>query len=227
MKVPSISGSTVFVIGDDACHQEALKELFGSVGLHVEPFAWGNAFLEIPVPDTAGCIVLDVRFPLNGLKFQSDLAKAKIQVPIVFLTGQGDIPMAVCAMKAGAIDFLTKPFREQDLLHAVAAAIEKDGVRRAKELSNSILRERFDSLSSRERDIVARVAAGALNKQIAADLGISEVTVKVYRANAMRKLRANSVAELVRIAVQAEHFIAFPNEVGKTESGGLPNYLHL
>ena len=131
--------------------------------------------------------------------------------------------MAVRAMKAGAVDFLTKPFREQDLLHAVAAAIEKDGVRRAKELSNSILRERFDSLSSRERDIVARVAAGALNKQIATDLGISEVTVKVYRANAMRKLRAKSVAELVRIAVQAEPLSAFPNEVSKTESCGLPN----
>ena len=227
MKVPSISGSTVFVIGDDACHQEALKELLGSVGLHVELFTWGNAFLQSPIPDTAGCIVLDVRFPPNGLKFQSDLAKAKIHVPIIFLTGHGDIPMAVRAMKAGAVDFLTKPFREQDLLHAVAAAIEKDGVRRAKELSNSTLRERFDSLSSRERDIVARVATGALNKQIAADLGISEVTVKVYRANAMRKLRAKSVAELVRIAVQAEPLTAFPNEVGKTESGGLPNYLHL
>ena len=227
MKLPSISGSTVFVIGDDACHQEALKELFGSVGLHVEPFAWGNAFLQSPIPDTAGCIVLDVRFPLSGLKFQSDLAKAKIQVPIIFLTGQGDIPMAVRAMKAGAVDFLTKPFREQDLLHAVAAAIEMDGVRRAKELSNSILSGRFDSLTSRERDIVARVAAGALNKQIAADLGISEVTVKVYRANAMRKLRAKSVAELVRITVQAESLTTFRNEVGKTESGDLPNYLHL
>ena len=103
MKVPSFSGSTVFVIGDDACHQEALKELLESVGLHVELFAWGNAFLESPIPDTAGCIVLDVRFPLNGLKFQSDLAKAKIRVPIIFLTGQGDIPMAVRAMKAGAV----------------------------------------------------------------------------------------------------------------------------
>ena len=222
MKVPSVSGSTVFVIGDDACHQEALKELLGSVGLQVELFAWGNAFLQSPIPDTAGCIVLDVRFPPNGLKFQSDLAKAKIRVPIIFLTGQGDIPLAVRAMKAGAVDFLTKPFREQDLLHAVAAAIEKDGVRRAKELSNSTLRERFDSLSSRERDIVARVAAGALNKQIATALGISEVTVKVYRANAMRKLRAKSVAELVRITVRAEPLTAFPNEVSKTEGGSLP-----
>ena len=171
MKVPSISGSTVFVIGDDACHQEALKELLGSVGLHVELFTWGNAFLQSPIPDTAGCIVIDVRFPLNGLKFQSDLAKAKIHVPIIFLTGHGDIPMAVRAMKAGAVDFLTKPFREQDLLHAVAAAIEKDGVRRAKELSNSTLRERFASLSSREREIVARVATGALKQANRGRLG--------------------------------------------------------
>jgi FixJ family two-component response regulator len=221
MKAPSIRGSTVAVLSDDACHQGGLKELLGSVGLQVELFAWGNAFRQSPLLDTAGCIVLDVRFPLSGLKFQSDLAKAKIQVPIIFLTGLGDIPMAVRAMKAGAVDFLTKPFREQDLLHAVAAAIEMHGARRAKELSNSILNGRFDSLTSRERDIVARVAAGALNKQIAADLGISEVTVKVYRANAMRKLRAKSVAELVRITVQAESLTTFRNEVGKTESGEL------
>jgi RNA polymerase sigma factor (sigma-70 family) len=136
--------------------------------------------------------VLDVRFPVSGLKFQEELAKAKIQVPIVFLTGHGDIPMAVRAMKAGAVDFLTKPFREQDLLDAVATALEKDRARRAKERANSVLRESLNSLSARERDIVARVAAGALNKQIAADLGVSEVTVKVYRATAMRKLRAKS-----------------------------------
>jgi FixJ family two-component response regulator len=155
MKVPTGSGSIVFIIGDDACDHEVLKELLGSVGLQVELFAWGNSFLRGPLPDRAGCIVLDVRFPLNGIKFQSDLAKAKIRLPIIFLTGQGDVPIAVRAMKAGAVDFLTKPFREQDLLHAVAAALEKDGVRRAKELSNSTLRERFDSLSNREREIVA------------------------------------------------------------------------
>jgi FixJ family two-component response regulator len=216
MKAASDSGPTVFIVGDDACHHEALQELLGSVGLQVEFFAWGDSFQRIPVPDRAGCIVLDVRFPLNGIKFQCDLAKAKIRVPIIFLTGQGDIPMAVRAMKAGAVDFLTKPFREQELLHAVAAALEKDGARRAKELSNSTLMEHFDSLSNREREIVARVAAGAPNKQIATELGISEVTVKVYRATAMRKLRAKSVAGLVRIVVRAEPLTAFPNETEET-----------
>jgi RNA polymerase sigma factor (sigma-70 family) len=147
---------------------------------------------------------------VSGLKFQEEFAKANVQVPIVFLTGHGDIPMAVRAMKAGAVDFLTKPFREQDLLDAVATALEKDRARRAKELANSALRESLNSLSARERDIVARVAAGALNKQIAADLGVSEVTVKVHRATAMRKLRAKSVAELVRIAVQAEPLALLP-----------------
>ena len=156
-----------------------------------------------------------------ALNFNRIWRRRKFGCRLSSLQGRETFPMAVRAMKAGAVDFLTKPFREQDLLHAVAAAIEKDGVRRAKELSNSTLRERFDSLSSRERDIVARVAAGALNKQIATALGISEVTVKVYRANAMRKLRAKSVAELVRITVQAEPLTAFPNEVSKTESGGL------
>ena len=144
--------------------------------------------------------------------------KAKVRVPIVFLTGHGDIPMAVRAMKAGAVDFLTKPFREQDLLDAVATALEKDRARRAKELANSALRESLNSLSARERDIVARVAEGALNKQIAADLGVSEVTVKVYRATAMRKLRAKSVADLVRIAVQAEPLLCFRVKWTKPEA---------
>jgi FixJ family two-component response regulator len=136
---------------------------------------------------------------MSGPKFQEELAKAEIRVPIVFLTGYGDIPMAVRAIKAGAVDFLTKPFREQDLLDAVTTALEQDGSRRAEELKNATLRESFDSLSGREREVIAQVAAGALNKQIAADLGMSEVTVKVHRANAMRKLRAKSVPELVRM----------------------------
>ena len=136
---------------------------------------------------------------MSGPKFQEELAKAEIRVPIVFLTGYGDVPMAVRAIKAGAVDFLTKPFREQDLLDAVTTALEQDASRRAEELKNATLRESFDSLSGREREVIAQVAAGALNKQIAADLGVSEVTVKVHRANAMRKLRAKSVAELVRM----------------------------
>ena len=218
-------GPTVSVIDDDAHIRAALKKIFELVGLTVQLFTSGHSFLESPISASPNCIVLDVRFPVSGLKFQEELAKTNIQVPIVFLTGHGDIPMAVRAMKAGAVDFLTKPFREQDLLDAVATALEKDRARRAKELANSALRESFNSLSARERDIVARVAAGALNKQIAADLGVSEVTVKVHRATAMRKLRAKSVADLVRIAVLAEPLALFPREVDKAESGVLPGCL--
>jgi FixJ family two-component response regulator len=197
----SNSGSCVFVIDNDASLRATLKELFESVGLHVELFASGGSFLENRNPNTtSSCLVLDVRLPgMSGLKVQEELAKAKISTPIIFLTGHGDIPIAVRAMKAGAVEFLTKPFRNQDLLDAVSTALEQDRARRAKEQSNSTLRESFKSLSARERDVVARVAAGGLNKQIAADLGVSEVTVKVHRAKAMRKLRAKSVAELVRM----------------------------
>ena len=223
MKRECFRTPTVSVIDDDVHIRAALKKVFESCGLNVQFFTSGHSFLESAISDSAGCIVLDVRFPVSGLKFQEELAKANVQVPIVFLTGHGDIPMAVRAMKAGAVDFLTKPFREQDLLDAVATALEIDRARRAKELANSALRESLNSLSARERDIVARVAEGALNKQIAADLGVSEVTVKVYRATAMRKLRAKSVADLVRIAVQAEP----PREVDKAGSGVLPNWLRL
>jgi FixJ family two-component response regulator len=198
-KSPNI-GSIVFVIDDDASLRAALKELFESVGLQVEPFGSGEAFFDSKHSDATSCLVLDVRLPgMSGLKFQEELAKAKISIPIIFLTGHGDIPMAVRAMKSGAVDFLTKPFRNQDLLDAVSAALELDRTRRAKDATHSTLRESFKSLSQREREVVARVAAGGLNKQIAADLGVSEVTVKVHRANAMRKLRAKSVAELVRM----------------------------
>jgi FixJ family two-component response regulator len=198
----SNSGSYVFVIDENASLRAALKELFESVGLQVEFFASGSAFLENRPPEsTNSCLVLDVRLPgMSGLRFQEELTKAKIHVPIVFLTGHGDIPMAVRAIKAGAVDFLTKPFRNQDLLDAVSTALEQDRAHRAKEQASSTLRKNFDSLSARERDVVARVAAGRLNKQIAADLRVSEVTVKVHRANAMRKLRAKSVPELVRTA---------------------------
>jgi FixJ family two-component response regulator len=198
----SHSGSYVFVIDENASLRAALKELFESVGLQVEFFASGSAFLENRPPEsTNSCLVLDVRLPgMSGLRFQEELTKAKIHVPIVFLTGHGDIPMAVRAIKAGAVDFLTKPFRNQDLLDAVSTALEQDRAHRAKEQASSTLRKNFDSLSARERDVVARVAAGRLNKQIAADLRVSEVTVKVHRANAMRKLRAKSVPELVRTA---------------------------
>jgi RNA polymerase sigma factor (sigma-70 family) len=197
----SSSGSCVFLIDNDASLRTALKQLFESVGLHVEFFASGSAFLEnCPPESTNSCLVLDARLPgMSGLRFQEELTKVKIHVPIVFLTGHGDIPMAVRAMKAGAIDFLTKPFRSQDLLDAVFVALEQDRAHRAKEQASSTLRENFDSLSARERDVVAGVTAGRLNKQIAAHLGVSEVTVKVHRAKAMRKLRVKSVQELVRM----------------------------
>ena len=189
------------MIEDDASVQAALRELFESVGLQVEPFASGESFLSSNHPDATSCLLLDVRLPgMSGLKVQEELAKAKIHMPIIFLTGYGDIPMAVRAIKSGAVDFLTKPVRNQDLLDAVAVALEQDRTRRAKEHSHSTLRERFKLLSQREQDVVARVAAGGLNKQIAADLGVSEVTVKVHRSHAMRKLCVKSVAELVRIA---------------------------
>jgi FixJ family two-component response regulator len=193
-------GSIVFVIDGDASLRAALKDLFESVGLQVKLFSSGESFLENRLPGAARCIVLDVRLPgMSGIKFQEELAKAKISVPIIFLTGHGDIPMAVRAIKSGAVDFLTKPFRNQDLLDVVAAALEQDRARRVKEQSHATLRENFKSLSQRERDVVARVAAGELNKQIAGYLGVSEITVKVHRASAMRKLRAKSVAELVRM----------------------------
>ena len=194
------SESTVFVIDHDASARAALKELFESVGLKVNLLTSGNSFLEAPIPDTPCCLVLDVRLPgMSGLKLQEELARAEVHVPIVFLTAHGDIHMAVGAIKAGAVDFLTKPHRNQDVLDAVYVALEQDEMRREKEKSSSSLRGRFESLSAREKDVATRVAAGEQNKQIAAELGLSEVTVKVHRANAFRKMRAKSLAELVRM----------------------------
>jgi FixJ family two-component response regulator len=190
----------VFVVDHDPSCRAALKELFESVGLKVRLYASGNAFLEDGIPDTASCLVLDVRLPeRSGLKVQEDLARADIPMPIVFVTGHGDIPIAVRAMKAGAVDFLTKPFPSQDLLDAVFTALERDRTRRKEQQSHSTFRRNFESLSPREREVVARVVAGDLNKQIAAKLGLSEVTVKVHRAHAMRKMGAKTLAELVRM----------------------------
>jgi FixJ family two-component response regulator len=171
-----------------------------SVGLKVILFQSAADFLESTIPDTTCCMVLDVRMPaMSGLKLQEELARAEVQVPIVFITGHGNIAMAVRAMKAGAIDFLTKPFSDQDLLDAVFAALERDRARRVQEESISTLREHFNSLSAREKEVLSHVAAGRLNKQIAAELGVSEVMVKVHRANGMRKMHAKSVAEMVRM----------------------------
>jgi len=200
MKEHPRSASTVFVIDRDAPTRAELKELFESVGLKVDLLTSGTAFLEVLIPDTPCCLVLDVRLPgMSGLKLQEELARAEVHVPIVFLTAHGDIHMAVGAMKAGAVDFLTKPYRNQDVLDAVHAALKQDEMRREKEQSSSSLRERFESLSAREKDVVTRVATGKHNKQIAAELALSEVTVKVHRANAMRKMRAKSLAELIRM----------------------------
>jgi FixJ family two-component response regulator len=199
-KQPTIE-SVVFVIDDDASVRESLKSLFESVGLHVELFGSADAFLQSPRPDVACCLVLDVRLPgLSGLEFQSELAKTGTDVPIIFMTGHGDIPMTVQAMKAGAVEFLTKPCRDQELLDAVRLAIEGHRARRKEEKHIAILRGQFASLTAREREVVGFVTAGLLNKQIAAELDISEVTVKMHRGNIMRKMQARSLADLVRMA---------------------------
>jgi FixJ family two-component response regulator len=196
--------TVVVVIEDNASVRAALKDLFESVGLVVKPYASGSAFREDWLPDVTSCLVLDVRLPeTSGLKIQEELSRAGVYVPIVFVTGYGDVAMAVRAMKAGAIDFLTKPFRSQDLLDAVFAALERDSARRKMQQWHSTIRERLESLSGREREVIARVAAGNLNKQIAAELGLSEVTVKVHRASAMRKMCATSLAHLIKML---EHF---------------------
>ena len=186
----------------------AVKDLLQSVGLKVFLFESAVELLESTIPDTSCCLVLDVRMPvMSGLKLQEELLKAEVQVPIVFISGHADIAMAVRAMKAGAVDFLAKPFSTQDLLDAVFAALGRDRARRTQEESLSALRERFSSLSVREKEVLSHVAAGRLNKQIAGDLGVSEVMVKVHRANGMRKMHAKSVAELVRMTdlLRASH----------------------
>ena len=191
----------VFVIDDDASMREALQSLFRSVGLRVEVFGSASEFLQSKLPDVAGCLILDVRLPrLSGLEFQAELVKAGIHIPIIFMTGHGDVPMSVKAMKAGAVDFLTKPFRDQDMLDAVEMAIERDRKRRVGAKALSGLEARFAVLTSREREVLALVTAGLMNKQIAAEIGIAEITVKIYRGNVMKKMGAKSLADLVRMA---------------------------
>ena len=191
----------VFVIDDDVSVRASLKSLFESVGLHVQLFESADAFLQSERPDLPCCLVLDVRMPgLSGLEFQSELAKAGTDVPIIFMTGHGDIPMTVQAMKAGAVEFLTKPCRDQELLDAVRSAIEGHRARRKEGKHIALLREQFASLTAREKEVVGFVTAGLLNKQIAAELDISEVTVKMHRGNIMRKMQARSLADLVRMA---------------------------
>jgi FixJ family two-component response regulator len=191
----------VFVVDDDASMRQALARLLQSVQLRVEVFASPQEFLQSERPNVPSCLVLDVRLPgLSGLDFQAELAKADIRIPIVFITGHGDIPMSVRAMKAGAVDFLAKPFRDQDLLDAVTAAIQRDQKRREHENAMTDLRAHFSSLTPREREIMALVASGLMSKQIAAEVGLSEITVKVHRSHLMKKMGARSVADLVRMA---------------------------
>ncbi|MGL3109385.1 response regulator transcription factor [Bradyrhizobium sp. BR 1432] len=191
----------VFIVDDDASMRRALTNLFESVGLKVEAFGSAPQLLQAKPPDVPSCLVLDIRLPgTSGLELQTDLAKANIQTPIIFITGHGDIPMTVRAMKSGAIDFLTKPVRDQDILDAVQAAIERDRKRRDLNKTVSNVRSRFESLSSRERDVLSLVTSGLMNKQVAAQLGLAEITVKIYRGQIMRKMGAKSLADLVRMS---------------------------
>ena len=201
MIVPSDDAKpTVVVIDDDPEVREALQGLLRTVGLRAELFASVTDFLNSSRPDLPGCLVLDVRLPgRSGLEFQNDLAKAQVRLPIIFVTGYGDIPMSVRAMKAGAVEFLTKPIRPQELLDAIHRAIEQDRARRDSEQVIGDLRARLETLTRREREVMALAVAGRLNKQIAAEIGLSEATVKLHRGQVMRKMGARSLADLVRM----------------------------
>jgi FixJ family two-component response regulator len=201
MKEHSEGQSIVFVIDDDASLREALKNLLRSVALTVEVFGSAAEFLKYKLPEAAACLVLDIRMPgVSGLDFQAVLAQADIHIPIIFITGHGDIPMSVRAMKAGAVEFLTKPFRDQDLLDAVKVALERDIERRSQHKVTKEVRAHYEALTPREQEVIAFVTAGLMNKQIAAELGVSEITVKVHRSNVMKKMGARSLADLVRMA---------------------------
>jgi FixJ family two-component response regulator len=191
----------VFIVEDDASMRRALSNLFQSVGLEVELFGSASEMLQSKLPDVASCLVLDIRLPgLSGLDFQTELAKANIHIPIIFMTGHGDIQMTVRAMKGGAVDFLTKPFRDQEMLDAVVMAIERDRKRREADKIVANLQTLFETLTPREREVLALVSSGLMNKQVAAELGLAEITVKIHRGHIMKKMDARSLADLVKKA---------------------------
>ncbi|PYX57315.1 MAG: DNA-binding response regulator [Acidobacteria bacterium] len=193
--------SIVFVVDDDPSVRRAIKRLVESVGLHVELFGSATEFINSSRPDVASCLVLDIRLPgISGLDFQRELVQAKNEIPMIFITAHGDIPMTVRAMKAGAVEFLTKPFRDQDLLDAIQLGLERDRVRRQRQAETAMLRERLESLTPREREILPLVVSGLLNKQVGAEIGATEATVKVHRSQLMRKMGASSLADLVRMS---------------------------
>jgi RNA polymerase sigma factor (sigma-70 family) len=198
----------VFVVNDDSSVRRAVKRLVESVGLQVELLDSAPEFLQARRPNVPSCLVLDVRLRgVNGLDFQQQLVEAKIHVPVVFITAHADIPMTVRAMKAGAVEFLTNPFREQDLLDAIQIALERDRARRQREAEIAVVHERFESLTQREREVITMVVAGKLNKQIAAEIGTTENTVKVHRSRAMEKMQAQSLADLVRMVERLESLV--------------------
>jgi FixJ family two-component response regulator len=193
--------SIVFVVDDDPSVRRAIKRLVESVGLHVELFGSATEFINSSRPDVASCLVLDIRLPgISGLDFQRELVQAKNEIPMIFITAHGDIPMTVRAMKAGAVEFLTKPFRDQDLLDAIQVGLERDRLRRQRQAETAMLRERLESLTPREREILPLVVSGLLNKQVGAEIGATEATVKVHRSQLMRKMGASSLADLVRMS---------------------------